>query len=148
MAIDPGQGDGFKSDINVTPLVDVMLVLLIIFMLITPLLQPGLAVDLPAAQNITTLSDDPDYALTVTIRNSGAVYVDGSEVELIALAKILSREHDARPDVELHLKADRNVRYGVVRRVVRAGREAGFENAALVAAEVEVPVASAPRDQP
>ena len=148
MAVDPGQDDGFKSDINVTPLVDVMLVLLIIFMLITPLLQPGLAVDLPPARNITTLSDDPDRVLTVTIRDSGAVHVGGVQVEMAALARLLSREHDARPDVELHLKADRNARYGVVRQAVRAGRDAGFAIAALVAAEVEDPVESVGEDSP
>jgi biopolymer transport protein TolR len=139
MAVDSGQSDDFKSDINVTPLVDVMLVLLIIFMLITPLLQPGLAVDLPGAWNVATLSDDPAHALDVTIRESGLVYVDRVQVEMGALTRLLSLEHDARPDAVLHLKADRNVRYGVVRRVARAGRDAGFESAALVTVEAEDP---------
>lgn len=137
MAGDPGPSDDFKSDINVTPLVDVMLVLLIIFMLITPFLQPGLAVNLPEAWNVATRSDDPDHALDVTIRESGLVYVDRVEVEIEALTRILSQERDARPEAELHLKADRNARYGVIRSVVRAGRDAGFETAALVVVEPE-----------
>ena len=70
------------------------------------------------------------------------------EVEAAALARLLSREHDARPDVELHLKADRNARYGVVRRVVRAGRDAGFADVALVAEKVDAPPASVREDRP
>ncbi len=130
--------DGLKSDINVTPLVDVMLVVLIIFMLVTPLLQPGVAVELPRATNVHGVSDEPDRSITVVIKASGELFVGNDAVLASQLIETLQHERAANRSRGLLIKADRNVPYGQVRRAFAAGREAGFESASLVADQIEV----------
>lgn len=133
-----GNGGGeLKSDINVTPLVDVMLVLLIIFMLVTPLLQEGVMVDLPQARNLAGVTDDRNRTLIVVIKADGETYIDEERIDRANLGLLLAQRHNANPAVEFHIKADRNTSYGDVRRAVKAAREAGFRDAALVAEILE-----------
>lgn len=126
-----------KSDINVTPLVDVMLVLLIIFMLITPLLQTGVTVELPQASNVGVVTDDRDEAITIAIRSTGEMLMGETTIDASMLVQTLARRYASDPSLELHIKADRNATFGAVKQVVKAGRDAGFMNAALVAEALE-----------
>jgi len=136
--VESGRESGeLKSAINVTPLVDVMLVLLIIFMLVTPFLQEGIPVDLPKARNVAGVTDDRDRVLTVVIKVNGDAFIGKERVDGAHLAQVLIQEYDTNPALELHVKADRNVRFGMVRQAVKAGREAGFRTTALVAEEPE-----------
>ncbi len=116
MAMEFG-GRGAKSEINVTPLVDVVLVLLIIFMVITPLLQRGKAVQLPRAREVSELEHGGDPIL-LSVTSDGRTWLDKREVPRRELADAVGREMAARPGVPLVLKADRSLDYKRVREVV------------------------------
>jgi biopolymer transport protein TolR len=116
MAADFG-GRGVKSDINVTPLVDVVLVLLIIFMVITPLLQRGKAVKLPRAKVVSELTHGGDPIL-LSITADGRTWLDKREVARRDLAVELTREMAERPGVPVVVRGDRSLDYKVVRGVI------------------------------
>jgi biopolymer transport protein ExbD len=109
-------GRGLKSDINVTPLVDVVLVLLIIFMVITPLLQRGKAVTLPKARLISELKQGDPILLSVTA--DGRTWIDKSEVERRALSDALVAEMARMPGSPIIVKGDKDLDYKVVREVL------------------------------
>ena len=117
MSIDFGDR-GVKSEINVTPLVDVVLVLLIIFMVVTPLLQRGKAVELPTARRVSELKRGGDPIL-LSITPDGRTWLDKTEVKLPALAGALERELTARPGTPVVVKGDRSLEYRTVRAVIR-----------------------------
>lgn len=106
-----------KSEINVTPLVDVVLVLLIIFMVITPLLQRGKAVQLPSAQRLSEMRRGGD-PIFLSITEDGRLWVDKSEVELSGVAGSLADAMASHPGAPLVVKVDRSLDYGVVRRAL------------------------------
>jgi biopolymer transport protein ExbD/biopolymer transport protein TolR len=106
-----------KSDINVTPLVDVVLVLLIIFMVITPLLQRGKAVVLPEARHLSELKKGGDPIL-VSITPDGKVWLDKEEVPRAELSQTLTMHMEMQPGAPIMLKVDRQVEYKHVREVV------------------------------
>ena len=135
-------GQSLNSEINVTPLVDVMLVVLIIFMVVTPMLKMGLRVDLPEARHVTQVSDDHDQALTVILRDDGQMFLGTDPIDASALATALRLRFKSDSGLQLQLKADRSVPYGKVKEVLQAGREAGFQGAFMVAQEA-VPLAGA-----
>ncbi len=110
-------GKGVKSDINVTPLVDVVLVLLIIFMVITPLLQRGKAVQLPRAKVVSELKHGGDPIL-LSVTPDGRTWLDKVEVPRKDLAEALTGEVVARPGAPLVVKADKTLTYKVVREVI------------------------------
>ncbi|HJW74755.1 MAG: biopolymer transporter ExbD [Anaeromyxobacter sp. RBG_16_69_14] len=110
-------GKGVKSDINVTPLVDVVLVLLIIFMVITPLLQRGKAVQLPRAKVVSELKHGGDPIL-LSVTPDGRTWLDKVEVPRKDLAEALTGEMVVRPGAPLVVKADRTLAYKVVREVI------------------------------
>ncbi len=116
MSMDFG-GKGVTSDINVTPLVDVVLVLLIIFMVITPLLQRGKAVQLPRAKVVTELKHGGDPIL-LSVTPDGRTWLDKVEVPRKDLAEALTGEVVARPGAPLVVKADKTLTYKVVREVI------------------------------
>lgn len=132
MSMDVGGAQGgVKADINVTPLVDVMLVLLIIVMLIAPMVQAGANVALPQARNIEQKPDTQEQT-TVLITASGEFYVDGQQV---AEAQVLSRIQEsleAKPEHIVYLKADRTTRYAAVMDMMDRLREAEIEEVGLI----------------
>lgn len=113
------------SEINVTPFVDVMLVLLIIFMVTAPLLQQGIDINLPQAQGKEMA---PTERIVVTIKKDGKIYLDKSSVSLTELTAKLSKDKNN----EVYLKADKDVPYGNVVIVMGELREIGIEKLGMV----------------
>jgi biopolymer transport protein ExbD len=132
-----GSGGSLKSDINVTPLVDVMLVMLIIFMLVTPLLHKGIEVTLPKARNVAAVSENEDKVVVVGVSAGGQLFVGNDMVDQSDLSSVLSEKLRSNPSLQLQIRADRSAHFGDIRKVVRAGREAGFDNAAMIAEEIK-----------
>lgn len=130
-------GQALKSEINITPLVDVMLVVLIIFIVVTPLLQQGVDVDLPLARNVEDASEDESRALTVVMRESGQLYLGAEPIDAANLTGALRMRRQSDPGLPLQVKADRNVPYGAIKEILQASRAAGFHGAALIAREIE-----------
>ena len=118
------------SEINVTPFVDVMLVLLIIFMVTAPLIQQGIEVDLPKTQSAGLSSDQE--RLGVTVKADGTVFVQRAEVALDELEIKLAAILDTRQDKETFLRADGKVAYEVVAKTLAALREAGASKIGMV----------------
>ncbi len=133
MAFSTGRQRGAPmAEINVTPLVDVMLVLLIIFMVTAPMLQEGITVDLPAASGAPLQENPNQKDIIISVDNKGAIYIDDVEVqekELVArtLAKIKEN-----PRHSVYLRADSGVTYGVVVRVMAALRGAGVTSLGML----------------
>ncbi len=119
------------SEINVTPFVDVMLVLLIVFMVTAPLLTVGVPVDLPQAdaQAITT----PEEPLVVTVDAEGRLYIQDTEVAEVSLVPRLQAITDANPETRIYVRGDRAIAYGKVMEVMGMINEAGFRRVALLA---------------
>ncbi|MCK5512529.1 MAG: protein TolR [Thermodesulfovibrionia bacterium] len=113
------------SEINVTPFVDVMLVLLVIFMITAPLLQQGIDVNLPQAKG-KELS--PTERVIITIKKDGKIYVNKSRTDITKLKAKLT----ALSDRNVFLKADKNVPYGVVVEVMGELREIGIDKLGMV----------------
>ncbi|MCZ6721123.1 MAG: protein TolR [Proteobacteria bacterium] len=118
------------SQINVTPMVDVMLVLLIVFMITAPLLTAGVPVDLPrTAANPLPGDDQP---LAVSIKADGTIYLQESEIALEDLVPRLAAVSERNPDVRILLRGDEAINYGRVMEVMGALNAAGFANVGLV----------------
>jgi biopolymer transport protein TolR len=125
------------SEINVTPMVDVMLVLLIIFMVSAPLLTVGVPVDLPQTQ--AKSMDQDKEPLAVSVDEKGKVFLQNTEISVDELVAKLKAITDARPgglDERIYVRGDRKVDYGTVMRVMGRLSAAGFKRVALVT-EVE-----------
>ena len=112
MAMGPTRRGTLMSDINVTPLVDVMLVLLIIFMVTAPLLQEQIPVQLPKAKG--DLGPQGDKSVTLTINKDGKLYLGDKEVTLAELEDSLKKIFQRRDDKTIYLYADQGVPYGTV----------------------------------
>ena len=130
-------GQSLNSEINITPLVDVMLVVLIIFIVVTPMLQQGVGVDLPQARNVEDTSQDETQTLTVVLQGSGRMFLGTDPIEDADLAGTLRLRHQTDPGLQFQVKADRNVPYGEIKQILQAGRAAGFRGAALIAQEIQ-----------
>ena len=127
---------GVMSEINVTPMVDVMLVLLIIFMVSAPLLTIGVPIDLPQSQ--AKALDQDREPLTVSVNGKGQVFLQNSEIKVEDLVAKLEAITQARGgmDERIYVRGDRKVDYGTVMRVMGRLSAAGFHRVALVT-EVE-----------
>ena len=122
------------SEINVTPMVDVMLVLLIIFMVSAPLLTVGVAIDLPQTQ-AKSLDQDRE-PLTVTVNDKGQVYLQNTDIKLDELIPKLRAVAKNGGDERIYVRGDRKVDYGTVMRVMGRLSAAGYRRVALIT-EVE-----------
>ena len=123
-------GKRFMSDINVTPLVDVMLVLLIIFMVTAPMMMQGVDVNLPqtTAKNIKT-KEDP---LILSVNNKREVYLENRKVSLDELENKVKSIFKYRREKEVLLKADKDVPYGFVIKVMASIKSAGIEKLGMI----------------
>src|SRR5215212_5380565 len=119
------------SDINVTPLVDVCLVLLIIFMVVTPMLQKGIPINLPVTED-PEKTPDTDKQLQISVKSDGSVYLGSTVVREDQVQSQLEEIHQRTPDREIAVKGDRAVKYGKVLDVLKALREVGFNNVGLI----------------
>jgi biopolymer transport protein TolR len=126
-----GAKGGVKSDINVTPLVDVMLVLLIIMMLIAPMLQQGVAVQMPEAANTGEKPDTQDQTV-VAIDSRGAFYVNALPVTPDNLIPQVQRVLEDKKEKIVYLKGDKDAKYAAIMDAMDAFRKAQIENIALI----------------
>jgi biopolymer transport protein TolR len=126
----PGGGRSLLSEINVTPLVDVMLVLLIIFMVTAPMMMQGVDVDLP--QTAAKALNSKHEQLIISVSKKGEVYVDRYKVAVPELGEKLARICESKPGCEFYLKADRTVPYGLVVEVMAEVRRAGINTLGMV----------------
>ena len=120
------------SDINVTPLVDVCLVLLIIFMVVTPMLQKGVPINLPVTEE-PEKTPDTDKQLQISVKADNTVYVGSNVVRKDQVKTILEEIQQRTPDREIAVKGDKLVKYGEVLDVLKACRDVGFNDVGLIA---------------
>ncbi|MGD0280799.1 MAG: protein TolR [Dissulfurispiraceae bacterium] len=123
----PARDRNVMSEINVTPLVDVMLVLLIIFMVTAPLLQQGIDVNLPKAKGKNL---PPEERLSIVIKKGGEIYLNNNHISMEELTKKLVAVSKLNPNV--FLKADQDVPYGMVVQVMGEVKEAGIEKLGMI----------------
>jgi biopolymer transport protein TolR len=125
-----GRGHKPMSEINVTPFVDVMLVLLVIFMVTAPLLTVGVTVDLPKTKS--SVIPGQDEPLAITVDKQGKIYLQETEMELANLVPRLIAITGNNPDVRIFIRGDRAIYYGRVMQVMGTINRAGFKKVALV----------------
>jgi len=127
------EGAKISSDINVTPMVDVMLVLLIIFMVVTPMLQKGVSVDMAKVNNPAPMEDaDKEDALLVSITRDGKVYFGTEQISIDGLTTKVKDRLTNLPDKRVYVKADMRARFGGVVQVVDSVRAAGVDDLGLL----------------
>lgn len=119
------------SEINMTPLVDVMLVLVVIFIITAPLLTSSIALELPKAQ-AAQLVDAPKF-VTVVVDKAGQIYLGEQPLDLSELARQLGLTAQSNPDTEVQLRADAGVPYGNIVAVMGAAQKAGLNRIGFVA---------------
>jgi biopolymer transport protein TolR len=124
------------SDINVTPLVDVILVLLIIFMVTAPMMQQGIDVDLP--QTTSQPIEGQEERLVITINANREIFVNQEKVDPLLLRRRLERTTAAKLNKEVLLRADRSVPYGFVVQTMAEIKNAGIEKLGMVTEPFEV----------
>jgi len=127
-----------NADINVTPLVDVCLVLLIIFMVVTPMLQKGVPVNLPVTE-APEKTPDTEKQLQISVKSDGSVYLGPNIVRKDQVESSLKEIFERTPDREIAVKGDRQVKYGEVLDVLKACREVGFNDVGLISQPKNAP---------
>ena len=130
MAMGGGNNRAAMADINVTPLVDVMLVLLVIFMVTAPMMQQGVQVNLPKAD--TKAMDQAEETVIVTVDGQGRIFINKDQVPAGDLRSRLSELFATREKKEIFLKADAGVPYGEVVRTMADIKGAGIERLGMV----------------
>ena len=131
MAMDSGSGRGqMVSQINVTPLVDVMLVLLVIFMVTAPIIQQGVEVTLPSVKAEALPGKEEQFVVSIT--KDSQIYLNDAKLSADDLTTKLKAIGNERPDREVFIRADDQVPYGQVIRTMAAIKAAGIENVGMV----------------
>jgi biopolymer transport protein ExbD len=130
MAISTNADDDVLSEINVTPLVDVMLVLLVAFIVTAPLMNNAIQVNLP--KTAATKAPEQKKPVTVSVDAAGKLFIDRQEYPLETIEPELKKLHDSNPDVTLHLSSDEAVNYGKVAKVMAAIERAGITRVAVL----------------
>jgi biopolymer transport protein TolR len=136
MGMGAGPSKGIKSEINVTPLVDVVLVLLIIFMVITPMLQRGKDVRLPKAMKVEAEHKGAD-PIVVSVTPDKAIYIETDRFDDEGFQAELKKKLIARPGERILLKGDQSLTFEDVRRVMHLARNAGAKAISLGVEEVK-----------
>lgn len=137
MGMAVGGGNKYNSEINVTPMVDIMLVLLIIFMVITPMLQSGVSVALPKEMNNPEI--DPaiikESSVVVAITKDNEYYIGKDKIETVDLRDKITKQMETKSAEEriVYVKSDVNANYGSVVEVINTVRQAGVDQIGLVA---------------
>jgi biopolymer transport protein TolR len=127
--------DRLMSDINVTPFVDVMLVLLVIFMVTAPMMMQGVDVALPETTSEPLIAQKEN--LIITINKQGQIFIKDYQVDLDFLQEKLIKIFEGRQDREVYLRADKTIPYGVVVRVMAEIKGAGVEKLGMVTDPVD-----------
>ena len=135
MGMAVGGGGGPKSDINVTPYIDILLVLLIIFMVTAPMLTQGVDVNLPKAGAKALRSDEERLVLTVDANSR--IFIGKQPVEFNRLSPVLKQIVSQRADRQVYFRADRSVPYGFVVKVIAEVRNSGIEKLGMVTEPLE-----------
>jgi biopolymer transport protein TolR len=130
------KNNSFMADINVTPLVDVMLVLLIIFMVTAPMMMQGLSVSLPQTTSKPLPADQEEH-LTLTVDRNQQIFINDYKVSLEALQAKMEKILEGRPDQKVYLRADQSIPYGFVVRVISEVKNAGVEKLGMVTEPLE-----------
>ncbi len=140
---EPGR---FVSEINVTPFVDVMLVLLIIFMVATPMMSEGLDVDLPQTKQVEVLPTETEH-MTLTIRKDSAIFLDEYRVDDIEQLETFLVSNVKEKNKSLFLQADKEVPYGLVVDVMGRIKAAGIEKLGVIAENAQLAAQAAGQAQ-
>lgn len=136
MGMDTGGTGSVKNDINVTPLVDVCLVLLIIFMVVTPMLQEGVPVQLPNARNPEP-QPDKEQAIQLAIAFDGKFFVNENWAPPDVMKTTLQEEFARNENKPIYLKGDRRIQFGQVKELMKLVQDIGFKHIGLVAQHVD-----------
>ncbi|MXZ36371.1 MAG: biopolymer transporter ExbD [Acidobacteria bacterium] len=136
--VDKKDKNAVVADINVTPMVDIMLVLLIIFMVITPMLQKGVSVDMAKATNPREMREaDQDDAVVVAVARDGKIYLGSDQLLVDRLGERIQDLLAAKVDKTVYVKSDRRAKYGGVVDVVDTVRSAGVDTLGLLTDKID-----------
>jgi biopolymer transport protein ExbD len=138
MGMGAGGSGGVKSEINVTPLVDVVLVLLIIFMVVTPLLQKGFDMEIPKETEAEVIVDPTSIQLILTVKNDSTMFLNKDEVNRNNLVEEVTKAITGRKQKVVFVQAAEELDYGYVVQIMDLVRQAGVEQVALVTKEVSM----------
>jgi biopolymer transport protein ExbD len=129
---------GAMADINVTPMVDIMLVLLIIFMVITPMLQKGVSVDMAQAANPRSMQDaDKEDAVLLAVTRDGKIFLGTTPITLDEVTKKVADMISGRLDKTVYVKSDARAKYGDVVRLINNIRAAGVDSLGLLTEKLQ-----------
>ncbi len=132
MAFRTGANRGAMAEINVTPLVDVMLVLLIIFMVTAPMMQEGVSVELPETKGSPLPTKPQKEEIVISVTNKGEILVNNNAVGRQDLVTTIRQMADNEMNRDVYLRADQGVPYGTVVRIIGALKTAGFSNLGMI----------------
>lgn len=132
MAFSTQDSDEVLSEINVTPLVDVMLVLLVVFIVTAPLMTNAIPINLPKTEAVAPA--DQKHPLVISIDGGGSVFIDKEQIQLDLLESRLTQAKISDPDLKVQLQADDSVGYGIVAKSMAAIERAGITKLAVITA--------------